>query len=304
MKKVVSISLGSSSRNHAVETEILGQPFSLERIGTNGDIKKAKEMIKSLDGDADAIGLGGTDLYIHSLKRRYNFREGKALRKCAPNTPVTDGSYLKNTLENRLIYYVRDQLGQKLEGEKVLLVCGVDRLGMARAFDDCGADLLCGDFFFTMGLPIPLRSLKALTRAATLLCPILVLLPLKMLYPTGKKQTYAKPKSKNSRYFAGIKYVAGDYLFIKKNMPEDMKGKIVITNTVTPSDLEELERRGAEMLITATPEMNGRSFGTNVIEGAIAALAGKGPDQMSKEELDAWLDKVDFKPRVVRFPQI
>jgi hypothetical protein len=192
-------------------------------------------------------------------------------------------------------------LGLKLKGEKVLLVCGVDRFGMARAFADCQADLLCGDLFFTMGLPIPLRSLKALTRAATLLCPILVQLPLKMLYPTGKKQTYAKPKNKYNRYFEGIKYVAGDYLFIKKNMPEDMKGKIVITNTVTSFDLEELERRGTKMLITGAPEMNGRSFGTNVIEGVIAALAGKSPDQMTAEELDGWLDKVDFKHRVVEF---
>ena len=40
MKRIVSISIGSSSRDHRVETEILGEQFQIERIGTDGDIKK------------------------------------------------------------------------------------------------------------------------------------------------------------------------------------------------------------------------------------------------------------------------
>ncbi|MGE5653834.1 MAG: quinate 5-dehydrogenase, partial [Bacillota bacterium] len=45
MKRVVSVSLGSSKRNHAVETEILGEQFRIERIGTDGDMNKAIAMI-------------------------------------------------------------------------------------------------------------------------------------------------------------------------------------------------------------------------------------------------------------------
>ena len=37
MKHVVSISLGSSTRDHRVETDILGERFLIERIGVNGD---------------------------------------------------------------------------------------------------------------------------------------------------------------------------------------------------------------------------------------------------------------------------
>jgi len=35
MKRVVSVSLGSSKRNHSVITEILGETFLIERIGTD-----------------------------------------------------------------------------------------------------------------------------------------------------------------------------------------------------------------------------------------------------------------------------
>ena len=299
MKRVVSVSLGSDKRNHSVQTEIMGEQFTLERIGVNGDVNKAKQMIRELDGKVDAIGLGGTDLYIHSKNKCYAFRESKQLRNCAPHTPVTDGSFLKNTMENRLIYYIKNELGITLSGKKALLMSGVDRYGMARALDDCGTDMVIGDLIFAVGLPIKISSLKQLDRAAAMLAPLLTKLPIKMLYPTGASQNKNNPKY--HKYFDGIEFVCGDYIFIKKNMPDNMKGKIVITNTVTSEDLDELRRRGTKMLITGTPELEGRSFGTNVMEGVIAACAGKSPDQMTTEEFSNWLKKVSFVPRVLEF---
>ena len=55
MKHIVSISLGSSSRDKRVETEILGQPIVIERIGTDGDQKKARE--KAYDVAAELLEL-------------------------------------------------------------------------------------------------------------------------------------------------------------------------------------------------------------------------------------------------------
>ncbi len=40
MKHVVSISLGSSKRDHRVEQKFLGERVLIERRGTNGDLKK------------------------------------------------------------------------------------------------------------------------------------------------------------------------------------------------------------------------------------------------------------------------
>ena len=108
MKKVVSVSLGSSKRDHEVLTSFLGQEFSIKRIGTNGDIDKAVELIKSLDGEIDAFGMGGIDLYIVAGKHRYTLRDAKVLRKASVKTPMVDGSGLKNTLERKIIKYLAD----------------------------------------------------------------------------------------------------------------------------------------------------------------------------------------------------
>jgi len=47
VKHVVSISIGSSKRDHRAEIEILGEEFLIERIGTDGDMDAAVAMIRS-----------------------------------------------------------------------------------------------------------------------------------------------------------------------------------------------------------------------------------------------------------------
>ena len=59
MKRAVSISIGSSKRDKAVEIEILGEQVRIERIGTDGDMEAAARLFKEMDGEVDAFGLGG-----------------------------------------------------------------------------------------------------------------------------------------------------------------------------------------------------------------------------------------------------
>lgn len=296
MKRVVSVSLGSSKRNHTVRAEILGEEFSIERLGTDGDVKKAREMIASLDGKVNAIGLGGTDLYIYAGGRRYTFRESLKLKDCAPNTPVVDGSSLKNTLERRVIKYLAKEMGFSFVGKKVLMVSAVDRFGMAEALCDSGANLVFGDLMFALGLPLPLHSLQALSRVARIIAPIIVKLPIRFIYPTGKQQESSIPKFEN--YYREADIIAGDYHFIKKYMPARLEGKIIITNTVTAGDVADLSHRKVDLLITTTPELAGRSFGTNVMEGVLVALAEKSPEDLTSKDYEHLLDRIGFKPRV------
>jgi len=294
MKRVVSVSLGSAKRDHKVEVELLGQKFMVERIGTDGDMKKAMELIRNLDGEVAAFGLGGIDLYIYAGSRRYMIRDAAKLAQVAQKTPVVDGSGLKNTLERKVITYLRET-GLDFKGVPVLMVCGVDRFGMAEALTQSGANLTCGDLIFALGIPVPIHSLSSLNMLARVVAPIITKLPFKYLYPTGEKQEKIKPE--HHKYYEQAEIIAGDFLFIKKYMPENLKGKIIITNTVTSQDVELLRTRGVKTLITTTPELNGRSFGTNVMEALLVALADK-KSGLSPEEYDELLDKINFKPRV------
>lgn len=301
MKRVMSVSLGSSKRNHAAETEFLGKTILIERIGTDGDMGKAIQIIKDNDGQVDAFGLGGIDLYIYAGSRRYTFKDAERIARAAKRTPVVDGSGLKNTLERRVIKYLENVKGMKFKNKKVLMVSAVDRPGMAETLWESGAELTIGDLIFGLGIPVSLSSLKSLERLAKIIAPIVVRLPFKMLYPTGDKQESSIPKY--SKYYNYADIIAGDFHFIRRYMPTSLAGKSIITNTVTKADIELLRERGVSRLVTTTPELNGRSFGTNVMEGVLIALAGQSPEKMTSDDYSDVLDQMGFMPRIIDFSQ-
>ncbi len=299
MKHIVSVSIGSSKRNKRTEQELLGEKVVVERIGTDGSIEKAIEIIRELDGKVDAFGMGGIDLHVACGRKRYTLRDAIPIANAAKKTPIVDGSRLKGTLERRVIRHLDKHSIVDFKGKTVLLVCGVDRFGMAEALQETGCNLILGDLIFVLNLPVPLRSLNALDKVARAIAPIVVKLPFSLLYPTGEKQNgnYRK-KTLQAKYYHQADVIAGDFHYVKRYMPGNMAGKVIITNTVTEDDIEWLKRLGVGTLITTTPEMDGRSFGTNVMEGLIVALLNKAPDEISDQEINDLLDKLNFEPRV------
>ncbi|HLO01598.1 MAG TPA: quinate 5-dehydrogenase [Symbiobacteriaceae bacterium] len=295
MKRIVSVSLGSSKRNHTASTMVLGEEIVVERIGTDGSIDNAIKMIKELDGQVDAFGMGGIDLYVYAGKNRYAFRDAKRIAAAATKSPIVDGSGLKNTLERRVVSWVDENI-LPLKGKKVLMVSSVDRFGMAESLWAKGAEILFGDLIFGLGVNLPIRKLKTVHWIAGLLLPIITQLPFTWLYPTGEKQE--KREQKYGEHYAWADVIAGDWLYIGRYLPNDLTGKLILTNTVTPKDIEDLRARGATTLVTTTPNLGGRSFGTNLMEGLIVAAAGKKASEMTPADYEAWLDKIGFAPRV------
>ncbi len=293
MKRIVSVSLGSSKRDHRVSLYILGEEVVIERIGTDGDIKKAIEKVKELDGKVSAIGLGGIDLYFIIGNRRYVVRDALKIAKAVQKTPIVDGSMVKDTLERKMVKKLDSILPGGIKGKNVLLPSAVDRFGMAEAFYNLGANIVIGDLMFALGIPIPIHSIRVLKFLAYVLLPVLTKMPFYMLYPVGEKQEENTPKF--TRYFLWADIIAGDFIYIKKYMPERLDGKVIFTNTVTPKDKELLRERGVKYLVTTTPELEGRSFGTNVLEGFLIAMQDK---RLPQENDEDFLERIGFKPRV------
>lgn len=295
--RVVSISLGSSARDHVARAEFLGRQVLVERRGTDGDIGRAIRLVRELDGQVDAFGMGGIDLYLQAGRRRYRVRDAVPIARAARETPMVDGSGLKGTLERRVISLLVDDYGLDLRGKTALLVCAMDRFGMAQALVEAGCRVIMGDLMFGLGVPVPLYSLRSLDLLARVLAPLIVQLPFRLLYPTGERQKENRPRFE--AYYRRSDIIAGDYLFIARHMPDRLDGKIVITNTVTRDDVEALRARGVSLLVTTTPDLEGRSFGTNVMEALLIALSGR-RSPLAPAEYEEMLDRIELRPRVER----
>ncbi len=301
MKHIVSISIGSSKRDHKVSIEINNEKIIIERIGTDGDIARAIELIKELDGKVDAFGMGGIDVYLNAGKARYKIKDAMPIREAARITPMVDGSGLKTSLEKEIPVFINDNV-ERLKGKNVFVLPAIDRYGMAEGFNDLGCQLVLGDLMVALGINIPIRSLKMLDRIAGIIAPVACRLPFEMLYPTGKEQNRDTSRAgKLDKFFCDADIIAGDFHYIRQYMPDGMQGKMVVTNTVTEEDIDWLKKCGVSTLVTSTPDLEGRSFGTNVIEALLVALIGKGIEEITSEDYLRVLKEINFRPRVEHF---
>ena len=296
MKNIVGVSIGSSKRDHSVNIKLLDTDFQIKRIGTDGSLARAQELLKQLDGKVDAFGLGGIDLYFVADGKKYIVRDAAKLKKVVKETPIVDGSGLKHTLERYTIDYIVENNIIALKGKTVLMVAGVDRFGMAESLVEAGCKMIFGDLIFGLGIPIAMRSFKVFKRVAKTLLPIVTKMPFSILYPTGDSQD--KQSSKNQKWFDQADVIAGDYLFIKKYLPAKLDGKSIITNTTTAEDVKELKERGLKVLVTTTPVFEGRSFGTNVMEATLVAVIGGDAEDIEPEQYAQYLERLKFEPRV------
>ena len=300
MKKILSISLGSSSRDHSTVHEFLGEQCEISRKGYNADFKAALAAYKEFDGKVDAFGIGGVEFYLGVAGRRYYFREVKHIRKAIKKSKAGDGNGVKGLLVKRALVALEAKLneeGKTLKGMKALKTNAVDRYVMAEALVDAGCDVTFGDFIFSLGLPIPVRSLRGVRIIAAILLPFITQFPFKWFYPLGSAQD-KPPEPKWEKYYNEADLLAGDFNSIRAYMPDDLSGKIVLTNTTTAKNVEELRERGLHILVTSTPRLEGRSFGTNVMEATLRALIDK-PDQEITEA-----DFIDLIERIPLLPNI
>ncbi len=296
MKKVLGISLGSLTRDHTTEADFLGERFWISRQGTDGDFEQALQLYREYDGQVDAFGVGGTEFYQVVAVRRYYWRDARRIREAIKISKVGDGNGLKHLLAPYALQALEEH-GIELEGKRVLQTTGVDRYDMAKALVEAGCDVTFGDFMFTLGLPIPVRGIHTLHIIAALLLPVLTQLPFSLFYAQGEQQEEA-PSTKYARYYEQADIITGDFIQVWSNLPSDLTGKIIITNTATARDVEDLQKRNLHILVTTTPRLEGRSFGTNVMEAVCRCLVDKPDDQITDADIVDLIERIPLKPQV------
>ncbi len=192
--------------------------------------------------EGTAIGIGGADMCLWLGSRRYTFRQIRRLVSGARITPVVDGSGLKNSLERQAVHYLQEHHILPLSRMNAFLVMAVDRFGMAQALAEVCARTAFGDVIFGLGLPIPIHWYGSIRLLGSVLLPIITRLPFQWFYPTGAKQETRQPRARKMFEWADL--IAGDWHYIRRYMPDELPGKVILTNTIRKADLELLREAG------------------------------------------------------------
>lgn len=298
MKQAVSVSLGSSAGDFVREITLAGQTVRLTREGTGGDMDRARRRIEELDGAVDALGLGGIDISLSVGGERFLIGDGVRLAEAAVKTPLVDGSGLKNTLERRVVRELAAS-GKITPQSSVLMVSALDRFGMADAFVELGCPCVFGDLIFNIGLDYPLTSLGEIEDLAKKYRSRLLTVPFHQLYPTGVAQDRSSADPRYAKYYEAADVIAGDGHLILRHLPPALPpGKGVVTNTTRPRSLTRLADAGVSWVATTTPEMDGLSGGTNLMEAALVAVIGLPLSEITPAVYDEWIERLGWRGTV------
>ena len=150
---------------------------------------------------------------------------------------------------------------------------------------------------FSLGLPIPVRKLSTVRLLASVLLPFITQMPFKWFYPLGSAQDQP-PQPKWTKYYQQADIIAGDFVSIRAHMPADLSGKIVLTNTTTAKNVQELQKRNLRLLVTTTPRLDGRSFGTNVMEATLLALMDKPQSEVIPADFLDLIERIPLEPNI------
>ena len=170
---------------------------------------------------------------------------------------------------------------------------------MADAFVEMGCSCVFGDLIFNIGLDYPLTALSEIEDLAKKYRSRLLSVPFHQLYPTGAAQDRSSADPRYAKYYEAADVIAGDGHLILRHLPPSLPpGKGVVTNTTRPHSLTRLAAAGIEWIATTTPEMDGLSGGTNLMEAALVAVIGLPLSEITPAVYDDWIERLGWRGAV------
>ena len=296
MKKVVTVTLGSSKKDFEFKTKFLGQEFSVQRMGADRDSGKAWELMRRQQAHADAIALSDMVDHYHVGLRTVVNKESQRLMQVVTRVPVTTGASLRRLLQVRAVRYVQKELGHYFNNNLVLFLSGMRNYDMAVALSDYTKNLSFADPVFQAGSPLLLSSLDQLelyAKGKELIPNIVPGKFLKSVLSTVKNKIVANAVGKSHVIvgtFREIQAVASG---------GNLEGKTLITSAVDDEALAFFTKHKVNLVVDVSPKLFDKVVGISTITAMILAATGKPEAELSDHDFEEIINELDIKPRLL-----
>ena len=299
MKKILILDYGQGEETSTVS--FLGRAVQIHRIGIDGDLEQARNLIAEFDGQVDAIGLDRIPAMLHLGDAQVPHRRGITLPKLARQTPVVDGSGIRASLE-RWGVILTDRSEPGIFSQKhVLMVPGLNHNGLAEALSRRTPHVRYADPMVFFALPDFVPGVGRSGTLAQAALPTLEQLkdaPIdRLLFQSGNGLHHRAAAS-----FRWADVLAGDIAAIRRFAPDQLKHKTIVVETADEEDVDDLRRRGAAIVVTMMPSFDGPGGpghrSAAVIEAVLVALRAHPELPLSEDTYLDLMAEIDWTPSV------
>ncbi len=305
MKQIIQISLGDSREDYDFNTEFLNQPFHVKRLGVNGDLKKASDLLLYWNKQADAIGLGHVKF---SWTGKTAAQPDKAVAKLLAlgaklHAPVTTGHTLRTVSQEWALRHIQFMLGNNFFNHaRVFFFSGITSHCIARVMAEYTDNLMFADLLIDGGIPKFLTSMADLTRYSGILHAPLRRFHTRQIIDLAKPaRAFATERLRHAIAQSQV-IVAPHYDFythLDICQAGELTDKTIISATVTDQQVDYLKDKGVAMIIDTTPKILDQIVGVSVLEALLFAALDIEQNQGSQDDLLEIISDMQMMPRII-----
>lgn len=299
MKHIIQISLGPSVDDNAFETDFHGKKFHIQRMGTDGSVSQATDLLLKWNKKADAIALGSIGHQIVPNKDVQKLLKlGSQLE-----TPVTSGDTLRKVGHEWSLRHIQFKFGNNyFNNARIFFFSGMTSQSIARVMSEYTQNLTFADPLIENGIPKFIKNLKDLTLYTDRLRSALNWIPGKKVVadsePVRSLTHYLMRQAIKKSQILVVPH-GNFYKYLDLYDLEDLNGKTVITSTAFDDRIDFLKDKGVDVIIDTTPKLLKNVVGVSALE-AILMVAMDIPQGEDRDgELLEIISTMKMEPRVI-----
>ena len=295
---IVNVSLAGSDRDYDRQVTFLEQEFHLRRIGTNGDVAAAEELVRTWADDADVIAVTGirearvAGLYDGDLEAVNRVKQATRM------IPVTDGHPLRAVLQEWSIRHVQNTMPGYYTNARVLVLGGMNHANTIRILQEYTENFEFAD---------PLLRLDVLKRMDA--NPVLGLAANIGMWPVRQLPgpIRSKVKAPGHGVSSALARRALDDAHVIVATPDELaafgvgslRGKSVVTSAVTDERLAEMAEADVDMVLDSTPQPFDFTITAAVLEAMMLAASSSPLGRLTNDDLLDMIVSAGLEPRVL-----
>ncbi|CAI9417660.1 dehydrogenase [Nocardioides sp. T2.26MG-1] len=298
---VVNVSLTGRERDYDETVTFLNRRFRIRRMGTDGDVAAAEELVRTMAPHAAAIAVSGLREAKASGMYDGDLAAIEKVVRATDEVPVTLGRALLGVLQEWAVRRVQTEMPGYFDNARTVVLGGTNHDPTVRILREYTANLEFADPLLRVDLPArldanPLLALAAdVGRASLGLLPGLVQSQLQtQLQAPGQAVSHALAR----RAARDCDVVVATYEELTGFGLEDLAGKTVITMSISEERLADLGDRGVDMVVDVTPQPFAVTVSAAVLEALMLATVHSS-GRLTNDDLLEMIVAAGFEPRVL-----
>ncbi len=295
---VVDVSLAESERNYDTVVTFLEHEFRIVRVGADGDVDRGEEMVKEWTPAAKVFAItGARDARTTGILAGDEKGALRRLESATGEVPMTNGSRLRDVLQEWTIRKVAADKPGLFNNARTVVLGGSHHRRTARLLAEFTDNIKFADAVLQWGLPSMLDSFNALDRFAGVSKWFLNRVPDPIAGPVSAPgRRFNQSMLRKAVAEADVLVATYDELMMFDL--EELAGKTLITSAISEERLDELHRRGVDLVLDDTPQaFEGVTVNAAVLEALMLAATGAEESRLTDDDLLDMITSAGLGPR-------